>query len=189
MMKNGFYLHQTKLIGPYKSFQAIQQWILGKKQTFLFSQGVILVIFMLKFRHFQSIEFEICSWIMLNAFYIHQSKLIGPYKSFQAIQQWILGEKQIFLFSPGGHFGDCRAEISPFSVHRIRNLYLDYVKHILYIHQRKLIGPYKSFQAIHYWILGEKSTFSFSQGVILVIFMLKFRHFQFMEFEICAGIV
>ena len=40
--------------------------------------------------------------------------------------------KVTFLFSVGAHFGDFHAEIFPFSVHRIRNLYLNSPKFILY---------------------------------------------------------
>ncbi len=50
--------------------------------------------------------------MMENAFYFHQTKLIAPYKSFQAKQNRVSGEKSdIFAFS-GGNFGNFHTEIS-----------------------------------------------------------------------------
>ena len=48
MARNVFYFHQTKLVAPYKSFSATQKRLSGENATFIFSQGVILVILLPK---------------------------------------------------------------------------------------------------------------------------------------------
>ena len=91
-----------------------------------------------------------------------------------------------FLFSQGGgggrHFGNFHAEISPFLALRIRDFYLNGGNQFIFI--KPNFRTVKSFPAIQKRVSGEKVTFSLSQGVILVIFMLKFRHFPPLEFGI-----
>ncbi len=72
------------------------------------------MIFMLKFRHFQSIELEIRTRMVGYIFNFHQTKLIGPCKSFPVIYVSITLKKKSFLLSWGGQSGDFTAKISLF---------------------------------------------------------------------------
>ena len=67
MARNVFHFHQTKRVVPYMSFLAIQKRLSGENATFIFSQGVILVILLPKSpylfryintRHWKMLEYD-----------------------------------------------------------------------------------------------------------------------------------
>ena len=96
-----FYFRQTKFIAPYKLFSAIQMRVSGENLTFPFNQGVILVILLLKFRNFSTLELEISTQLVNNTFHSHQTKFIAPYKLFWAIDMRVSGENWTFRFNQG----------------------------------------------------------------------------------------
>ena len=87
----------------------------------------------------------------------------------------IYRQQSFFVFR--GHFSDCGAEISPFSVHRIGNLYMNDVKCIIFSSNQ----TYMTIQVIFCHIEEHNSKlygfYFLREGVILVILVQKLHYF------------
>ena len=91
------------------------------------------------------------------------------------MQRRVSPEEVTFLCY-GGHFGDLRAEISPFSAHRSRNLYMNDVKCILHSSNQ----TYMTIQVIFGDIEEpniKKCVFYFLRGGHFSDFSAKFPYF------------
>ena len=158
-----FHFHQTKLIHPCQAFMAIQRSVLKKKMLFQFSQGIIFLIFMLKFRPFTLIKFKFSTWIVADVFHFHQTKLICLCKALPSMQMCVLKRKMLFLFSQGVIFMILMLKFLIFTLIKFK-ISTCIVANLFDFHQNKLICPYKTFMAIQRRVLKEKCYFRFLRG-------------------------